>query len=43
MEKISLYDQSNDKIYDVMLSVENARRAALGEIKCLNHIIITIQ
>jgi len=43
MEKISLYDQSNDKIYDVMLSVEDARRAASGEIKSLNHIIITIQ
>lgn len=29
MEKISLYDQNNDKMYDVMLSVEDARRAAL--------------
>lgn len=43
MEKISLYDQSNDKMYDVMLSAEDARRAASGEIKSLNYIIIKIQ
>ncbi|KAM0735281.1 hypothetical protein ACS0PU_010429 [Formica fusca] len=28
MERISLYDKDNDKMYDVMLSSEDARRAA---------------
>lgn len=35
MEKISLYDESNNKVYDVMLSAEDARRANSGKIKML--------
>lgn len=30
MEKVTLYDQENDKMYDVFLSVADAQRASSG-------------
>lgn len=33
MEKVTLYDKENDKVYDIMLSPEDARRVAVGKIK----------
>jgi len=33
MEKITLYDKDNDKIYDIMLTPDDAHRVASGKIK----------
>jgi len=33
MEKVTLYDKDNDKVYDIMLSLEDVLGVAVGKIK----------
>jgi len=37
MEKITLYDHTTDKMYDMMLSSDDARRVASGKMININY------